>query len=136
LPVESGSKFLAIANASNPYLNVIAPSGKTERVRLETIRALLCLGADAPLRTDFDEALEEAGIPRRRRAIVRSALLREALGNFPVCDCWLLGLPPGANPIKQLRRGRLTHRFGALILLQLAQYLLLIGSWWVIGRGA
>src|SRR6185503_6969740 len=65
LPGESSSRFLAIASASKRYLKSIAPSGKTERVRLETVRDLLCRSADAPLRIDFDQALEEAGVPNR-----------------------------------------------------------------------
>jgi ATP-binding cassette subfamily B protein len=67
---------------------------------------------------------------------VRSALLREALRHFQVGDCWLLRLPPGSSFIKQLKKERIHFRFFTLTLAQFVQYLLLIGSWWVIGRGA
>jgi ATP-binding cassette subfamily B protein len=136
LQVESGAKFLAIARGSRRNLYVIAPDGKTHKVRLETIRALICHRLDAHLATDFDQLLEKANVPKRRRDVVRSSLLRETLGRFQVGDCWMLGLPPGASFVKQLQKDRLHLRFLALALLQIVQYLLLIGSWWVIGLGA
>jgi ATP-binding cassette subfamily B protein len=136
LPEEEGMKFLAILRGSKRNIYVIAPDGKTHPVRLETARALICQHLDAPLRTDFDQLLEKAEVPKKRRGIVRSALLRDALGYFEVGNCWLLRLPPGASFIKQLKKDRLHLRFFALALVQFIQYLLLIGSWWVIGRGA
>jgi ATP-binding cassette subfamily B protein len=136
LPSESGAKFLAVSRGSRRDLYVIAPDGKTHRVRLEAVRALICRRVDAHLANDFDQLLEKANVPKRRRDVVRSSLLRETLGRFQVGDCWMLGLPPGASFARQLRKQRLHLRFLALTLLQFAQYLLLIGSWWVIGLGA
>ena len=136
LPAENDSSFLAIARGGKRYIYVVAPDGKTHRVRLETARALICQPMDAPLAKEFDQLLEKAEVPKRRRGIVRSALLREALAVFQVSDCWMLRLPPGASFIKQLKKDRLYHRFFTLTLLQFVQYLLLIGFWWVVGRGA
>ena len=136
LPSGDGAKFLAVARGSKQFIYVVAPDGKSHRVRLETVRALICQPLDAPIAKEFDLLLEKADVPKRRRGAVRSALLREALAVFPVGDCWMLRLPPGASFIQQLKRERLHLRFITLTLLQFVQYLLLIGSWWVIGRGA
>lgn len=133
---ERDSQFLAIASAGKRYLKAIGPAGGTHRIKLETLRDMLCQPYEAELQIDFNQLLEEAGVARRRRAIARDALLSDALGHFPVGECWLLGLPRGASFIKQLQRDRFTQRFCALMSLQLIQYILLIGSWWVIGRGA
>lgn len=136
VPSETGSDFLAVARGGKRNIYVVAPDGKTHRVKLETVRDLICRQLDEPLLVDFDQLLEKADVPKRRRGIVRSALLREALAVFPVSDCWLLRLPPGASFIKQLKRDRLHLHLLTLTLLQVVQYLILIGSWWVIGRGA
>lgn len=132
----SASSFLAIVRADRRNLHIFAPDGKTHRVRLEAVRALICDSLDSTLAADFDQLLKEAGIPQRRRGMARSELLRETLGHFPVGECWMLRLPPGASFIKQLQKDRLHLRFLAMVILQFIQYLLLIGSWWLIGRGA
>jgi ATP-binding cassette subfamily B protein len=136
LAAETGSRFLAIARANKQNIYIVAPDGNTHKVKLKTIRALICDPFDAPLTSDFDKLLKEAGISERRREVARSALLRETLSHFKVCDCWMLRLPPGASFIKQLQQNRLHIRLLVMAILQFIQYLLLIGSWWLIGRGA
>jgi ATP-binding cassette subfamily B protein len=136
LPSEDSSKFLAIARGSKRFIYLVARDGKPHRMRVETARDLICRPVDAPLAKEFDQLLEKAHVPARRRGVVRSALLREALAVFQVGDCWMLRLPPGASFIKQIKKDRLHLNLFTLIVLQFVQYLLLIGSWWVIGRGA
>ena len=136
LPSETGSRFLAIVRAGKRNLHIVAPGGKTHRVKLKTVRTLICAPLDRPFTADFDQLLKEAGVPKRRRGLAQSALLRETLGHFPVGDCWMLRLPPGASFIKQLQKDRLHLRFFTMTVLQFIQYLLFIGSWWLIGRGA
>jgi ATP-binding cassette subfamily B protein len=136
LPVDNSSKFLAVASGSKKNIYVIAPDGKIHRVKLAAVRELICQQVDAPFRTSFDQLLEEANIPRRRRQPVRSALLGEALASVRLEDCWMLRLSPGASFLKQLRQAHLPRRFSTLMLLQFIQYLLLLCSWWVVGRGA
>lgn len=136
LSAETGSRLLAIVRAGKRNLYIVAPDGKTHKVKLNAISTLIYDPLDAPLTADFDQLLKEAGVPKRRRGRVRSALFRETIGHLPVIDCWMLRLPPGASFIKQLRNDRLHLRFFTMVILQFIQYLLLIGSWWLIGRGA
>jgi len=132
LPGESSSKFLAVAGGDKKNVYVVAPDGRTHRVKLATVRSLICQRLDAPL----DQLLEDANVPTKRRQRVRSALLGEALGSVQLEDCWMLRLPPGASFLKQFRQAHLPRRFSTLMLLQLILYLLLLCSWWVVGRGA
>ena len=136
LPGENSSKFLAVARGDKKNVYVVAPDGKTHRVKLATIRALICKQLDEPLAARFDQLLEDANVPRKRRQAVRSALLGEALGSVQLEGCWMLRLPPGASFLKQLRQAHLPRRFSTLMILQFIQYLFLLCSWWVVGRGA
>lgn len=136
LRTESGAKFLAVARGSKRHIQIIGPDGKTHRVSLKAACAQICREFDEPLAQDFDHLLERAGVPKRKRELARSSLLREAIGQFDAGDCWLLRLPPGSSFLKQLRMNRFHIRLLALSAFQIVQYLLLIGSWWVIGFGA
>lgn len=133
---KTGAGFLAIVRADKRNIHIAAPDGRLHKISLQAVRALICDSLDSALASDFDRLLKEAGIPQRRRGVARSELLRETLGHFPVGECWMLKMPPGASFINQLRKDRLHFRFFAMAVLQFIQYLLLIGSWWLIGRGA
>lgn len=136
LRTGAGTKFMAVASGSKRHLQIITPDGKLHRVELKAACAYICRGIDGPLAQDFDHLLERAGVPSRKREVARSALLREAMGHVEVGDCWLLRLPPGAGFLKQLQKNRIHLRLSVMAALQFAQYLLMIGSWWVIGAGA
>jgi ATP-binding cassette subfamily B protein len=136
LPVEGSANFLAIASGNKKNVNVIAPDGNIHRVKLAVVHDLICQQVDAPFANTFDQLLEEANVSRKRRQRARSALLGEALASFQIENCWMLRLPPGASFLKQLRLAHLPRRFSTLMLLQFIQYVLLLCSWWVVGRGA
>ena len=136
LSTEDGFRFLAIIRGTGRILYIVAPDGKTHRVKLESVRATIDRQLHITLATGLDPLLEEARIPRRRRTAVRSALLREVLGQVPIDNWWLVRLPPGAGFYKQVRKAGLPARFLTLTVLQFIQYTLLLASWWVIGMGA
>jgi len=133
---EGTSKFLAVARGNKRFLQIVAPDGNIHRVKIKAVSAHICRGLDAMFSDEFDHLLESAGVSGRKRDRARLSLLREAIGQAEVGDCWLIRLPPGAGFLKQLRRERIHLRLISMAALQFVQYLLLIGSWWVIGAGA
>lgn len=84
----------------------------------------------------MDRLLDQAGVPPRRRARARAALLREQLGPARVGGGWLLRPSPGASLRQLSRQARLPGRLLLLLGAHAAQYLLWLLSWWMVGKGA
>jgi ATP-binding cassette subfamily B protein len=96
------------------------------------------LGGDleATMAPGVDQLLDRVGLSGRRRARTRSLLLNERLGPVAIGECWLLRLRPGESFSTQARDAGLVRHALAFAGAHLAERLLWVGSWWVIGRGA
>jgi hypothetical protein len=110
---------------------LLGPNLAVHRRQREVMYAALCHDLEVPLVAEVDRVLAEAGIPMRRRARARTAILRERLGQRLTGDCWLLRLPPGDGLWHQARQTRLPSRLLALVSGHAVQYLfwLLPGGW-------
>jgi ATP-binding cassette, subfamily B, bacterial len=115
---------------------VIAPDRSIRRVGREAIRAELCLAAEGPLIKEIEALLAASGIPQRRWRKARAALLATRLATVRVGYSWALRLEPGADFWQQLRRARVPRGLLGLTGAYLAQYLVWLLSWWIIGVGA
>lgn len=89
----------------------------------------------APHRAECDALLEAAEISGRRRARAREALLARRLATTPIAGIWQLRLPPSTSLAAQLREDGAGRSLAISISTHVAHYLLLLASWWVIGRG-
>ena len=135
----TGFLFLQPRNSGRQhrgYLSVLAPDLHTVPMKLEEVRAYLCGTLEETVALEVDRLLEEAGIPETRRDTARAALLLERLKTRDVGQCWLLRQSPGAGFGSQAKRIHLPRRLGALLVAHAAEYVLLIVSWWLIGRAA
>jgi ATP-binding cassette subfamily B protein len=128
----SGGRLLALVDADT----VIAPGSAVRRVGREAIRAELCRDAEAPLLDQIDALLATSGIRRGRRPKVRAELLGKRLATVHVGYCWQLRAEPGDNFWLLAKRAHLPGRLWALGAAHLAQYVLWLLSWWVVGEGA
>lgn len=127
--------FLALARSGRRTVTLLGPDHRLHRVSVATVRAALCRDLDARIGPEVDALLARAEVPPRRRPRAREALLRERLGKTQVGGCWLLGLPPGSGFRRQLRRARLGWLAGRMMGAHAAQHVLLLTSWWVLGKG-
>jgi ATP-binding cassette, subfamily B, bacterial len=123
-------RLLALAGPDT----VIAPDGSVKRVGREAIRAELCLEAEGPQLKEVDSLLAASGIHRRRKA--RAEMLRRRLAPVRVGYSWSLRTPPGVDFWQQLKQARVGRGLLGLIAAYLAQYLLWLAGWWIIGLGA
>jgi ATP-binding cassette subfamily B protein len=96
----------------------------------------LCHELEQRLVARVDQLLGEAKVPKRRQARARMALLHERLSPVRLNGGWLLRLPPGASMWRQVRQARLPRHLLVLIGTHTVQYLLVLLSWWLVGRGA
>jgi ATP-binding cassette, subfamily B, bacterial len=136
LPGDGEPCFLAILDGGPRTVSLLGPDLMVHRLRAAAVCAALCRDLEAPLATEVDRLLVEAGVPTRRRARARGAILRERLGPMPIGGCWLLRLPPGASLWQQARQARLPSRLLTLVGGHAVQYLLWLLAWWMIGLGA
>jgi ABC-type bacteriocin/lantibiotic exporter with double-glycine peptidase domain len=121
---------------SRGRISVLAPDLRTVPLQLTAVRALLCSALEQTAAPEIDCLLNEAGIADARRGAARAALLVERLRAKEVGGCWLLRQSPGAGFWSQASRLHLPRRLGTLLVAHAAEYLLLIVSWWLIGRAA
>ena len=134
---EGERRFLILLKDGRTRVPVVAPDDlSVHHVRPEIVRDALCHEREAPFRESTEQLLNDAGIPEERRAQVRRVILDEQLGQHRIGGCWLVRLPPSADLWRLVRRARLTRPLFLLTAGFIVQQLLLICSWWMIGRGA
>ena len=115
---------------------ILAPDGATHHISTRELAAALTAELEAPLNAEVDDLLESAHIAPRRRNKVRAAIVQERLQSKQIGGCWLLRLPPGSDFRTQLQQSGVTGRLAILATTHLTQYLLFIGSWWLLGLAA
>jgi ATP-binding cassette subfamily B protein len=128
--------FLALLRGGRRTVLVLTPDLEVQRLPLEAVRAALCQRIEASIRQEVDRLLEEAGVPQRRHARARTAILRQRLAGVGIGGCWLLRLAPGASFWRQVGQARLPRHLLAFVGAHAVQYVLLPLSWWLVGRGA
>jgi ATP-binding cassette subfamily B protein len=128
--------FLAVLRGDTQDLTLLTPALTSQRLSLGIVRSALCREVEAPVLTETEAMLEQAGVPRRNRPQAISAILRQQLAAARVSDCWLLRLPPGAALWRQAREARVPSRILGLLTAHTAQYILWLLSWWLIGAAA
>jgi ATP-binding cassette subfamily B protein len=133
---EEGAGFLLVQRFSRRKVQVLAPDLSVHRVAVAEVRALACATIEGPAAVRIEQLLTAAEIAPRRSARARRQLMMEQLKNARIGGCWLLRAPPGSSFWRQAVKAGLALQAVAIAATHLMQYLLLVGSWWLIGRGA
>lgn len=135
LEIDGEWRFLALLGSSRGRAVVAAPAYGRRRVAIREVAAALRAALEGDEDRRVDEVVAGAEIPARRRARVRRALLAQRLDGRRLTAGWFLRPEPGSDFRVQLRRAGLPRLAGWMLAAHTLQYLLLIGSWWVLGRG-
>ncbi|MBN1487796.1 MAG: ABC transporter ATP-binding protein [Anaerolineae bacterium] len=135
LPGDDGPRFLAVLKSTRRYAYLLALDMNVHRVEVELIRSVLCQELETPLLPVVGQILEDAGVPDFRRPSAQAAILREQLSMSQIQGGWLLRLSPGANLWQQMRCSRLHRPLLVLLGANIAQQMLQLLAWWVVGRG-
>lgn len=115
---------------------ILDPQLRARRVAPAVLAQRLAEPLVAPVRVDCEGLLIAAGIPDHRRDRARDALIHRRLGDQRVGGIWQLRRPPQAGLGRQLVAEGVAGSLAALLVAHAAHYALLLGSWWLIGRGA
>lgn len=136
VPGEGAPRFLAILSARKGSAALVCPDLSVRRVGTDEVAAMLCRTTEEPLAAEVGRLLEEIGVPQRRRARARAAILEQRLGPRWIAECWGLRNPPAASLWRRVRQARLVPRLAVFFVAHVAQYALWLLSWWVIGQAA
>ena len=133
-PGEEHPRYLVVIS-SGRKLELLTPDQRRHRLSVARVRDALASQLEEPLAQQIDAQLEEAGVKPRRRGAARTAILRARLQRARILGCWLLRLPAGASFWRQLKDQKVPRLAATALTTHLVQQLLLIGSWWMLGRG-
>jgi ATP-binding cassette subfamily B protein len=127
-------RFLAVLRSRRGKLHTLTPDLKIHRMPCAVVRANLCRTVEEPLVPEITTLLDQTGLDAGDRQAALSSILRERLGTVPIQRCWMIRLPPGSAFYEQLNECRLIQRLALFASLQLIESLLVVASWWMIGR--
>ncbi len=136
VPGAGEPRFLALLSVRKGSAALVGPDLDVRRVRSDELGAALCRTTEEPLTAEVGRLLEEIGVPERRRARARAAILEQRLGARWIAECWSLRNPPVASIRRRARQARLAPRLALFFVAHVAQYALWLLSWWVIGQAA
>jgi ATP-binding cassette subfamily B protein len=83
----------------------------------------------------FDEMLPRIGLSGRRRLRAGRVILSASLKGRRIGGIWMIRQEPGSSFRGYISRHSVGARLAAILVAHLAQYVLVLSSWWLIGRG-
>jgi len=130
----SDSSYLAILDAKKPDLLIVMPSSAVHRISIKKLCEIVREPMERASRGDLERLLRESGIPPARQTAAAKFLINEQFGDRRWNECWVLRTPPGAAPMRWLREAGAIPNGSGLLAAHIAQYMLWLASWAVLGR--
>ncbi|MFP3940972.1 MAG: ATP-binding cassette domain-containing protein [Thermoanaerobaculia bacterium] len=133
---SEGGGFLLLVGAGRRAARLLAPDGTVRRVPAEEVAAALSAPVERRFGAVADSVLDGLDLDSRGRLEARGAVLRQLGGSERLWLGWLVRLPPGSSTWAQLRDVGATRSLAGFVAVHAVQYLVWLGSWWLLGRGA
>ncbi len=134
VPVESG--WIALVDVHRERATVLAPDLSLHRIPLEQLRSEVARGIEEPFRVEVDSILGASGIEGKQRMRAAAALMRERSRHKRAGILFQLRVSPGASFWLQCRQAGLHWRIALLLASHMAEYVLWIVSWYILGSDA
>ena len=128
-----GERYLAVLGSSAKELIVLSPSLKAKKISIQFVCACLREPYETERRVQFDTLLETAGISKRRRNGAIDLLLEDQKVGQAFDRCWLFRTEAGAKPARWFRQINAKSNSITLITAYLAQYIVWLASWAMLG---
>lgn len=132
---RDGRLVLAVGSSRRALL-VLARDGRVRRLPLRELAERLAAPVLAPGEAGLERLLDEIGLQGAARARAAAALVREHFGDSLVGRAWRLSPAPGRSFARALAREGEWRRLAGVVVLHLAAYVLFLGAWTTLGRGA
>jgi ATP-binding cassette subfamily B protein len=131
---DGNPRFLALLKSRNGRATLLAPDFTARRVSTDSLRTSLCAPLEAERRATLGELLDRASIPPAQREQVTARILTEQLSAARLEAGWLLRLSPAAGVWQHARHARLVQPLLAILGGDLIRQVLLVITWFIIGR--
>lgn len=128
--------LLLLLDGSGRWLRVLGPDLRSHRVALAEVRSALAAPLEAVYKRPVDKLIATSGISGDAEQRVRAQLYRQFLGSARIEGCYIVRLPPSAALLPQLRAAGVTRALGMMVGAHALEYVLLLGAWTTLGRGA
>ena len=125
--------FLLVLTSNRRTLRVLTPTLDVERISIRDLASAIREPLERTPRAQFEQVLNEIGVPRSKQARTLRLLMDDQSGGRPFRGCWILRPPPGATTFRSLRKANSIQHAAALIVTHLAQYLVWLASWAILG---
>jgi ATP-binding cassette, subfamily B, bacterial len=133
--VEDRPSLVAVVDGGRRRMTLLGPDGRTRRVGRDEVEKAFVARREREAVAWAEGLLRHVEVPGRRRRLVLDQLARERMRGHRIGGCLLVGLSPGASFPRQLRRTGVLADAVRFVLAYAGGYALLLGSWWMLGRG-
>ncbi len=133
-PVGEPDRLVAIASGGRRWCRLAAE--RSRRVRTDELRDFLTRESRRSATEAASALLEPAAMPPDRLKDACRALAEEQLSEEPAVEGWVLEPLPGTPFLAQLRASDAAKKVAIILSSHALSTILLIASWWMIGRGA
>lgn len=132
---EAGG-LLVLVGTGRRGARLLAPDGSVRRAPVQEVIAALSAPVERRFGAVADSVLDGLDLDARDRLEARGAVLRQLGRSERLRLGWLVRLPPGSSTWTQLQEAGATRSLAGFIAVHAVQYLVWLGSWWLLGRGA
>ena len=128
-----GDSFLLLVSGGRGKLRVLTPALATAPISIRDLASAIREPLERGVRTQFEQVLQEAGIPRAKQARTLALLVDDKSGGRPFRGCWILRPRPQESTFRSLREANSVQHAATLIAVHLLQYLVWLASWAILG---
>ncbi|WP_089938139.1 ATP-binding cassette domain-containing protein [Candidatus Entotheonella palauensis] len=132
----SEPRFLVVLKSGRWRSILLDPNLTMRRISPRALQDALCVELEAPYLTSIKEFCAQLGVPSRRQARARRAILATQLSSESIRGCWLVRLAPNAPLWRQAQDAFLPRTAVALVSGYLGQLSATVAAWWLIGHSA
>jgi ATP-binding cassette subfamily B protein len=125
--------FLLVLSGNPGKLRVLTPALEIVRISVRHVAAAIREPLERNPRRQFEQVLNEVGVPHSKQARTLRLLMDDQSGRLPFRGCWILRPPPGESAFRALREANTIQHGAALIAAHVAQYLVWLASWAILG---
>lgn len=128
--------FVVVLRSGRRRVRILGPDLVERAVPTRDLHRTVVAHLEQPLVGELDGWLDDIGVPERRRARARAALLRGRLANARVTGVWLLRAAPVASFARAAVLARIPRDVLWLVAAYVGQYVVALAAWWTLARGA
>lgn len=134
--VPAAGRWLALLDVRRNRATLLAPDLSRIHVPLEELRRMVAKPIEEPHCAEVEALLADCGVAPRRKPRAAAALLLERSRYELAGMLYRIRTPAGASFAEQARQAGLPKRAAALCAAHLAEYVLWIVAWYILGGDA